>query len=295
MKVPVLYYSQVADECVNLYDKAARAALKNRQFEWASCGEHHDAIETGLVEWELDSEYLPVAVGGDLTANRGVKGENFRRWFKNVEGVSESFGGEIELVSNGGDLVFEDMNFQPTEGLFTMSFGLPFMVLANGTEEFEITADDDTFVFVGNKLVIDMGGIHSATTGRFVINEKAEVYAAVGAESLAYTGVNLKKSEAGVVRVFHANRDGKSSVFKMRLSNMILNTMDGAETVAYDPMNPGYVAPLGTSLTVGLNQEKVLAVANTVKGMSFGVIAVVAVAIISLAVKYWRRGHNRGR
>ena len=295
MKVPVLYYLQAADECVNLYDKAARAALKNRQFEWTSCGERHDAIETGLVEWELDSEYLPVAVGGDLTANRGVKGENFRRWFKSVEGISESFGGEIELVSEGGDLVFEDSDFQPTEGLFTMSFGLPFMVIADGTEKFEITADDDTFVFVGNKLVIDMGGIHSATTGRFMINEKAEVYAAVGKESLAYTGVNLKKSEAGVVRVFHANRDSKSSVFKMRLSNMILNTTEGAETVAYDPMNPGYVAPLGTSLTVGLNQEKVLAVANTVKGMSFGVIAVVAVAIISLAVKYWRRGRNRER
>ena len=295
MKVPVLFYSQVADECVNLYDNSvtARKALKSRQFEWTNCGEYHDEIETGILEWELDGSYLPVAVGGNLTANRGVKGENFARWFKNVEGLSESKSGEIELDVEGGDLVFEDTDFQPVSGLFTMTFGLPFVVLADGAEEFEITADDDTFVFVGNKLAIDMGGIHSATTGRFKINEKAEVYAGVGNESLAYTGVNLAKSEAAVIRVFHANRDSKNSVFSLRISGMVLNVAE--DMVAYDPMNPGYMAPLGTNLTVGLNQAKVMAVANTVKGMSFGLIAVCGVAIICAAVKYWRRRHNRER
>ena len=295
MKIPVLFYSQVADECVNLYDNSvtARRALKNRQFEWTSCGERHDEIEAGLVEWELNDSYLPVAVGGDLTTNRGVKGENFARWFRNVEGLSESKGGEIELVSEGDVLSFESTDFNPVSGLFTMTFGLPFMVVADGSEEFEITADDDTFVFVNGKLVIDMGGIHSATTGRFRINEKAEVYAGVENESLAYTGVNLKSGEAGVVRVFHANRDSKNSVFKLSVSGMALNVAEGTDTVAYDPTNPGYMAPLGTNLTVGLNQAKVMAVANTVKGMSFGLIAVCGVAIICAAVKYWRRRHNR--
>lgn len=297
MKVPVLYYSQVADECVNLYDNStvARAALKNRQFEWTDCGGYYDAVETGLVEWELNDEYLPVAVGGELTTNRGVAGENFRRWFKNVEGVSAAQSGEIALSEAGDGLVFEATDFQPVEGLFTMSFGLPFMVLANGKEKFEITADDDTFVFVGNKLVIDMGGIHGATTGRFVINEKGEVYAGVEKESLAYTGVNLKEAQEGVVRVFHANRDSKSSVFSVRIANMVLNTVEGTETVAYDPTNPGYMAPLGESLVVGLNQSKIMATANVVKGLSFGMIAIAAAVIICAAVRYWRRGHNRER
>lgn len=297
MKVPVLYYSQVADECVNLYDSSAvaRAALKNRQFEWTDCGGYYDAVETGLVEWELNDEYLPVAVGGELTTNRGVAGENFRRWFKNVEGVSAAQSGEITLSEAGDGLVFEATDFQPVEGLFTMSFGLPFMVLANGKEKFEITADDDTFVFAGNKLVIDMGGIHGATTGRFVINEKGEVYAGVEKESLAYTGVNLKEAQEGVVRVFHANRDSKSSVFSVRIANMVLNTVEGTETVAYDPTNPGYMAPLGESLVVGLNQSKIMATANAVKGLSFGMIAIAAGVIICAAVRYWRRGHNRER
>lgn len=295
VKVPVAYYSQVADECVNLYDNsiAARLALKSRQFEWTSCGDYHDVIETGLIEGELNEEYLPVAVGGSLTANRGVKGENFQRWFRAVQGVSESRVDNFILSFEDGAYVFDDENFQPVEGLFTMSFGLPFMATLSGEEEFEITADDDTFVFLGNRLVIDMGGIHSATTGRFVIKENAEVYAGVGDESLAYTGVNLK--ESGVIRVFHANRDSRSSVFKMRISGMTLNTKEDTEgvLVQYDPMNPGYMAPLGTNLVVEMNQAKVLAIANTIKGMSFGLIGICAVAIICVAWKCWRRGRNR--
>lgn len=294
MKIPVLFYSQVADECVNLYDKSARTALKNRQFEWTDCGGYYDQIETGLVEWELNSEYLPVATGqGNLTANRGVKGENFARWFKNVAGASESGSSEIELKSENGVFSFESSDFQPTSGLFTMTFGVPFLVQADGAEEFEITADDDTFVFVDGKLVIDMGGVHSATTGRFVINENAEVYVAVGEESLAYSGVNLTAGGTGTLRVFHANRDSKDSVLALKISGMAINTTEGTDTVAYDPTNPGYMAPLGVNTVVGINQGKVLAVANAVKGMSFGLIAICSTAIICAVVRYWRQRRNR--
>lgn len=294
-KVPVLYHLQAADACVNLYDRATRTALKNRQFEWTSCGERHDKIETGLVEWELDDEYLPVAVGGSLTTNRGVKGENFARWFKEVEGLSTAELGDFVLSGDEENLIFESGDFHPVEGLFTMNFGLPFITVANGKEEFEITADDDTFVFVGDKLVIDMGGVHSATTGRFVINENAEIYAAVGNQSLAYTGVNLSVGEAAVIRVYHANRDSKNSVFSVRVSSMVLNVTEknGEATVAYDPTNPGAVAPMGESLTVGLEQSRMMDVVAAVKGMSFGLIIVCITAIIFAVVKRWQRGHSQ--
>lgn len=294
-KVPVLYHLQAADACVNLYDRSARTALKNRQFEWTSCGERHDKIETGLVEWELDDEYLPVAVGGSLTTNRGVKGENFARWFKEVEGLSTAELGDFVLSGDEENLIFESGDFHPVEGLFTMNFGLPFITVANGKEEFEITADDDTFVFVGDKLVIDMGGVHSATTGRFVINENAEIYAAVGNQSLAYTGVNLSVGEAAVIRVYHANRDSKNSVFSVRVSSMVLSVTEknGEATVAYDPTNPGAVAPMGESLTVGLEQSRMMDVVAAVKGMSFGLIMVCITAIIFAVVKRWQRAHSQ--
>ena len=296
-KVPVLYYIQKADECVNLYDKASRAALKKRQFEWTSCGYYHDKIETGLVEGELSESYLPVAIGGLETSNRGVKGENFARWFKNVEGVSESMSGWFNLSLENGVLTYEDENFHPVDGLFTMSFGLPIMVTADGDEEFEISADDDTFVYVGNRLVLDMGGIHSESTGRFIINENAEVYAGVGEESLAYTGVTLKKGEASVIRVFHANRDSKNSVFGVKIYGMALGVVErnGETVVNYDSMNPGYVAPLGESMTVAIDQSKIIAMADNVKMLSFGIIAVCLTALIYAGLRYWQHGHNRGR
>ncbi len=296
-KVPVLYYKQKADVCVNLYDRDSRAALKKRQFEWTSCGYYHDEIETGLVEGELDESYLPVAIGGERTSNRGVKGENFTRWFKAVDGLSENAGGEFSLsLENDGIMSFRDENFHPVDGLFTMNFGLPFEVKADGNEKFEITADDDTFVFVGNRLVLDMGGVHSEVTGRFVIKENAEVYAGVGNESLAYAGVTLKKGESSVVRVFHANRDSKSSVFGVRLRNMVLGTTEkNGETVTnYDPANPSYVPPLGESLTVATDQGKIIAMTNSAKMMSFGIIAVCLTALIYAGLRYWQHGRNRG-
>ncbi len=296
VKVPVSYYSQATDACANLYSRESRAALKNRQFEWTSCGEYHDEVETGLVGWELDSEYLPVALGGKKTANRGVVGENFQRWFKPVDGLNTFVSGEFRLKEKNGNYSFSDMNFHPVEGLFTMHFGFSFNILANGQEEFEITADDDTFVFVGNKLVIDMGGVHSKTTGKFIINEDAEIYAGVGDEGLAYTGVNLNNGEMGIIRVFHANRDSKSSALEVKISGMVLNTTtnkDGVMEVQYNPANPGYMAPLGETLTVGFNQEKIMATTNNVKILSFGAIGVFAALIIYAGLKYWRRGHNR--
>ena len=34
MSVPIVYYDQKMDECVNLYDMETQAALNARQFEW---------------------------------------------------------------------------------------------------------------------------------------------------------------------------------------------------------------------------------------------------------------------
>jgi fibro-slime domain-containing protein len=110
--------------------------------------------------------------------------------------------------------------------LFTMSFAVPFTVLNNGSENFEITTDDDTFVYIDDKLVIDMGGIHGALAGRFSIHEDGEVYAGVGDEDLAFTGVRLNQGEAGMMRIFHADRDSDESVFGVKFSGMNISFVD---------------------------------------------------------------------
>ena len=317
VSVPILYYDQAMDECVNLYD-GDTIAVRARQFEWDACGYYESKLESGLVETELDAEFLPVGVGGELLSNSGMSGDNFSRWFKQVEGKSKSYASvltltydekiasfgyrnenfypldEIDLASN------ESVNSDGHNHLFTLSLGLPFRVLADGREEFSIEADDDTWVFVGNTLVLDMGGIHDAMVGRFRINEAGEVYAAVGNIEFAYAGVTLSEGDGAIVRIFHADRNSKSSLFGVRMTNMVPNVMnttlaksEGSVEVAYDPANPSYVAPLGESLAVGPDNRQSLMTMIVIQVVTLGAMGALAVVSISVAYRYSRRDRNQ--
>lgn len=74
---------------------------------------------------------------------------------------------------------------------------------------------------------------------------------------------------------------------EMSFKKMILNITDatlargdGVE-VAYDPTNPGYVAPLGESMTVRADRTRGLAMALTAQLIMFGVLAVVFVMVVT--------------
>ena len=272
INLPVAYYDQRADQCVDLYDAAKTTELKTRQFGWTDCDYSLKELEQGLVAHSLSDKYLPVATSaGVLIANRGVN--DFSRWFSSVEGKSQSYSGTIKLNYNraGAIFTYESDAFYPLDEvefskndtsnkdghnhLFTMNFAVPFTVLKSGNETFEVSADDDTFVFVGSELVLDMGGVHDVITGKILVNENGEVYSAIGDEELAYSGVTLKNEES-IIRIFHADRDSIDSVFKIRFSGMNLNVLDtrlagndGEIQIAYDPTDPSFVAPLGESAT----------------------------------------------
>ena len=318
VSVPILYYDQVMDPCVDMYDIKMEEVLDARQFEWRSCGYYNSKIETGLVEVELSSQYLPVAVGGGLLPNRGFAGEKFARWFSPVEGKSKSYAGTLSFIYNAKKTSFEYENeaFYPLDEvapasnesinsdghnhLFTVNLGIPFQVLSNGKEEFSITADDDTWVFLGNALVLDMGGIHEAVTGKFKINEEGEVYSAVDGEDFAFTGVKFERGNSTIVRIFHADRDSGESVFNVEFDNIVLNIMntslaksDGGVEVAYDPADPSYIAPLGESLVVAPNKSKSLITAITAQVVALGAVGALIVMTISVAWRYSRRDRNQ--
>ena len=307
ISVPILYYGQAMDECVNVYDSGTHNLLRERQFEWSRCGVYDAEIETGMVEYELDEQFLPIALGGRAVTNRGVVGDNYLRWFSSVEGKSVAFSGTLNLVYDEKTTSFEygDDNFYPLSernggsDLFTMNMGVPFRITKSGDEKFVITADDDTWVFVNNKLVIDMGGIHNAKTGVFKIDRGGEVYASVDGADFAYSGVTVEGDDA-VIRVFHANRDSAESVLRMRFTGMILSVMDtsglaqnGAKEIAYDPSDPTYVAPLGESITVRPDGAKAFVVSIIVQIVGLSAFAAVVVVSISVAWRCWRRDHSQ--
>lgn len=325
--VPILYYDQKMDTCVNMYSAATRAAASWRQFEWSECGYQNFALEKNIVDGELNSEYLPVATGGEAVVNRGIV-DGFSRWFSQVDGKSKSYGSTLGLTYDASTASFkyESGDFYPldkltmsaTEGewvphdedvnddghnhLFTLNLGVPIQVLANGSERFEITADDDTWVFVDDKLVIDMGGLHDATKASFEIRADGEVYAEIGGENAGYVGVTLVERESAVIRIFHADRDsGTGSVFRIGFINMVPNITDatlakssggsGVE-IAYDPSNPSYVAPLGESLTVKPDKTRALKTAVVVQGIVIGVLAIVVVIGASVGIRIWQQKHS---
>lgn len=305
----VSYFDQKADQCVDLYDNSARKALAARQFGWSECGYLNKGLEQGLVGFELDKEYLPVGKSGELTPNRGLN--DMKRWFESVEGKSENYTGalKLEYVADGAEFSFQQEKFYPLDEvefskgdaansdhhnhLFTMNFAVPFTVLGSGAENFEITADDDTFVFVGNKLAVDMGGVHEATTGKFSIHENGEVYSGVQDEELAYSGINVEPGEGSIVRIFHADRDSEDSVFKVKFAGMNLavtdeklaNRKDDGVQIAYDPTDPTYVAPLGESTVVRPDSTRGLIVMATIEGVMVILFGVFMAAAIRSVVK----------
>lgn len=306
--MPVSYYDQRSDECVDLYDATQSEALYRRQFGWENCGYYHKEIEKGMVDYELNEDYLPSFTAGNLTPNRGLGDVN--RWFAAVEGKSASYIGalKMEYSADGAVFSFARDEFYPLDDakfsdgdvvnmdghnhLFTMGFAVPFTVLASGEESFEVEADDDTFVFVGDKLAIDMGGIHDASIGRFVIRENGEVYAASGDEEVAYTGITLNKDSGSMVRIFHADRDADDSVFNIKFAGMNLTIVDtkmaengkgDSMQIAYDPTNATYEAPLGQSVIVKPDNTRgymIIAMIEGVMVVVFSVLTVIAAKIV---------------
>ncbi|MDO4741861.1 MAG: PA14 domain-containing protein [Candidatus Saccharibacteria bacterium] len=303
LTIPVTYRKQNADECINMYNINRRAELKSRQFEWSKCDYYlDDEIEPGIVGNRLDeNEMVPIAVGGKKMENQGVKGEEFSRWFK---GESEAKILELIYDKEAGSFKYENEKFYLTakEELFTVSMEIPVWTVADGKEEFRIVADDDTWVFVGDKLVVDMGGIHNATSGEFRIDKNGRVTVRVGGNEYEESGVSVEGK--AVIRIFHANRDSQSSVFKVYFDHMILNLGNtvlaqegdnGSEgQIAFEPVDSQYIAPLGENLKVSPNKTRSIATMIIVQGIGILVSAMLILMATSWVSRYLRRDHIRG-
>ncbi|MBR3256616.1 hypothetical protein IKG10_03065 [Candidatus Saccharibacteria bacterium] len=303
----IIYFDQLADNCVNIYDLNQGEALESRQFEWSKCDYYNSKLEQGLVDYYLNDEYLPTGLGGDYISNRGMT--DLTRWFSNIEGKSQSYTGQIQLKYNRENATFsynndkfyplDDAKFSANDSvnndghnhLFTMSFAVPFTPTASGEEQFTIEADDDTFVFVGDRLALDLGGIHEPVKGQFLINKDGEVLTSVGEEDYAYSGINVEAGEGSIIRIFHADRDSNESIFNVALENMSLEVANSELAdasgiqIAYDPTDPSYIKPLGRSMTVRPDNTKGYMVMATIEGIALVVVAILTIMVAHLLIK----------
>ena len=206
-----------------------------RDFKAFQGGQGHPDFETflgqgdkGLVQPDLGMDHKPVfAHTGDWQGTTGgcnrdgqnnvrcvTNPDSFSQWYRNTSGVNEPIEHTITLTAGAnGIATYDNSNFYPIEGQafgnegrshnYHFTFELHMTFKYRGGESFAFTGDDDLWVFVNNRLAIDLGGLHSAQSDTLNLDARAaELGIQVGGEY--------------PLDFFHAERHTNESNFKIQ-------------------------------------------------------------------------------
>lgn len=168
--------------------------------------------DRGLVEVDLGQDRKPVYAGGAGTLTTNGQ-EPFDQWFRDVAGVNDTLEFSITLSPSGGNVFsYDNQEFFPIddqlfgnegrEHNFHFTYEINTSFLYVGGEVFKFTGDDDLFVFINDRLAIDLGGVHGAQS------------AEVDLDAMAGT-LQIETGKTYALDFFFAERHTSQSTFRI--------------------------------------------------------------------------------
>ncbi len=168
--------------------------------------------DLGIVAPDLGADGKPVYAGNPTTPTTHGKA-TFDQWYNDAAGVNQNIPIKIQLTKGGnGIYTYDNQAFFPIDGQgfgnegnannFHFTDEVHTQFTYQGGETFTFSGDDDLFGYINKKLVINLGGIHSAETK------------AVQLDTVA-TELGLKKGQTYPLDLFGAERHVTQSHYRI--------------------------------------------------------------------------------